>query len=220
MKPYDFQTSATHFYGLYHYYCFTDVTVKEYIIGTGPSELTVIFHQEVEWFLDEEERAHHTEERLAEIYADVKSQIVSAYVGRELIMMLRPSFTVYLEAWGLGGGFGLWAVQQSKNDGIRVVSYYYSQARTDAHRNLLNMPLDEFVRLIKQAHQNKIDRTGGRIGEDPALPMLVTDANYLQDYYIAGGAIYEGEEATRLPPPVPGEEEPVQDPARTGEEKE
>ena len=219
VKPYDFQTDATHFYGLYHYYCFIDITVKEYIIGTGPSELIVIFHQEVEWYFDEEEMSHYTEDRLAEIYADVRSQIVSAYEGRELIMMLRPSFTVYLEAWGLGGGFGLWAVQQGENDEIRAVSYDYSQARTDAHRNLLNIPLDEFIRLIKQAHQNKIARTGGRIGEDPTLPMLVTDANYLQDYYIAGGAVYEGDEATRLPPPVPGEEEPAQDPTRTGEEQ-
>ena len=50
--------------------------------------------------------------------------------------------------------------------------------------------------------------------------MLVTDANYLQDYYIAGGAVYEGDEATHLPPPVSGEEEPVQDYTQTGEEKE
>ncbi len=99
---------------------------------------------------------------------------------------------------------GEWFIQKGKDGDIRAVSKAYINARKEIHRNLLNFPLEEFVSLIKQAHQNKIARTGGRIGEDPTLPMLVTDANYLQDYYIAGGAVYEGDEATRLPPPVPG----------------
>ena len=217
-KPYDFQTDATHFKALRHYICFVDVAVKEYIIGEGPSRLTVKFHNEIFWIFNEEDKAMYTEEFIARIYADPKSRTASVYEGKELILLLRPTHSITIESWA-PSGLGEWFIQKGGDGDIRAVSKAYEDALTEVHRNLLNFPLDEFVRLIKQAHQNKIARTGGRIGEDPTLPMLVTDANYLQDYYIAGGAVYEGDEATRLPPPVPGEEEPAQDPTRTGEEQ-
>ena len=36
------------------YYCFVDVTVNEYISGTGPAMLTVVMHEETIWIaLDE-----------------------------------------------------------------------------------------------------------------------------------------------------------------------
>ena len=48
--------------------------------------------------------------------------------------------------------------------------------------------------------------TEGRIGIDKDLPMLVTDANYLQDFYISEGAVYDdSESSTLLPPQIPGE---------------
>ena len=71
------------------------------------------------------------------------------------------------------------------------------------------MPLADLVREVKQAHENRLVITEGRIGVEPFLPMLVTDANMLQDYYGAVGAVYEGEGATVLPPPVPGGDEPA-----------
>ena len=72
------------------------------------------------------------------------------------------------------------------------------------------MPLDDLVREVKQAHENRLVITEGRIGVESFLPMLVTDANKLQDHYGAVGAVYEGEGATVLPPPVPGGDEPAQ----------
>ena len=217
-KPYDFQTDATHFKALRHYNCFVDVTVKEYIIGKGPSQLTVKFHEEIFRIFNDEDQERYTDEFISRIYSDPKSRTASVYEGKELILLLRPTHSVSIESWA-PGMLGEWFIQKGEDGEIRAVSKAYGDALIELHRNLLDFPLDEFVRLIKQAHQNKIARTGGRIGEDPTLPMLITDANYLQDYYIAGGAVYEGEEATRLPPPVPGEEEPAQDPTRTGEEQ-
>ena len=202
-KPYDFQTDATHYKALRHYNCFIDVTVKEYIIGKGPSQLTVKFHNEIFWIFNKEDKEMYTDEFIAKIYGDPKLRTASVYEGKELILLLRPTHSVTIESWA-PGMLGEWFIQKGKDGDIRAVSKAYINARKEIHRNLLNFPLEEFVSLIKQAHQNKIARTGGRIGEDTTLPMLVTDANYLQDYYIAGGAVYEGDEATRLPPPVPG----------------
>ena len=218
IKLSDYRTTGAYSDIVKHYYCFIDIAVKEYVIGKGPSELTVKFHTEIIWIIDEEDREYYTEERLSDLFQDPKFRTASTYEGKELILFLRPTHSISIESW-TPSGMGVWFIQEGDNGEIRAVSNAYRRALTDAHRNLLNMPLDEFVRQINQAHQNKIARTGGRIGEDPTLPMLVTDANYLQDYYIAGGAVYEGDEATRLPPPVPGEEEPAQDPTRTGEEQ-
>ena len=66
------------------------------------------------------------------------------------------------------------------------------------------MPLSELIPLIKEAAEERTAITGGRIGVHSSLPLLVTDANKLQDYYGAVGAVYEGEGATVLPPPAPG----------------
>ena len=52
--------------------------------------------------------------------------------------------------------------------------------------------------------QAGIVRPVGGIGDSQPLPVLVTDANRLQDFYVEVGAVYEGEEATTvLPPPRP-----------------
>ena len=104
------------------------------------------------------------------------------------------------------------------DDELRAIATAMDRwARTAEHRRQFNRPLDELIQEIKQAIETRTTQTGGRIGLDPALPMLITDANRLQDFYQAVGAVYEGDDATVLPPPVPGQEELKQDPTRTGE---
>ena len=47
-------------------------------------------------------------------------------------------------------------------------------------------------------------RPVGGLGDSQPLPVLITDANRLRDFYVEVGAVYEGEEATTvLPPPRP-----------------
>ena len=75
---------------------------------------------------------------------------------------------------------------------------------TPEERNRFDLALSELVERIKEAAENRPAVTGWRIGEDPNLPLLVTDANRLQDFYRAAGAVYEGDGATVLPPPIPG----------------
>lgn len=68
----------------------------------------------------------------------------------------------------------------------------------------MDMPLSELIPQIKKAAEERTAITGGRIGAHSSLPLLVADANKLQDYYRAVGAVYEGDGATVLPPPAPG----------------
>lgn len=120
------------------------------------------------------------------------------YEGREMILFLGIPISLGVEAWGT---LGRWFVQQ--NDGIRAVSQSIWFAINDEIRSKLDLPLDEMVEKIKRASRGRIWLTAGRIGRDPGLPMLVTDAYELRDFYTSVGAVYEGEGATVLPPPSP-----------------
>ena len=194
------------------YFCFVEVRVNEYIVGEGPSELTVIMYR---YFLYS--RYPEKWPSIKELYTDA-SNTISRYEGKEMIMFLGPIDTRAVEAWDLlAFKRGWWFVQQKNGEPPRAVAWSIDRATTDELRSQLDLPLDELVRQIKEAAEERLVLTGGRIGVAPGLPMLVADANKLQDFYQQTGAVYEGEGATVLPPPVPGDEDPELPPTRTGE---
>lgn len=194
------------------YLCFVEVRVNEYIVGEGPPELTVIMYRYFLFSLYPEEWPS-----IGELYTDASNEI-SRYEGKEMIIFLGPIDTRAVEAWILlDYKRGWWFVQRKNNETPRAVAWSIDRATTDELRRQLDLPLDELIHQIKEAAKERITLTGGRIGFDPSLPMLVTDANMLQNFYQQTGAVYEGENATVLPPPVPGAEEPEQPPTQTGE---
>ncbi len=194
------------------YFCFIEVRVNEYIVGDGPPELTVRMYR---YFL----YSSYPEEwpSIEELYTDA-SNTISHYEGKEMIIFLGPADTQAVEAWSRRAfKRGWWFVQRKNGEPPRAVAWSIDRATTDELRSQLDLPLDELVRQIKEAAEERLVLTGGRIGVDASLPMLVTDANKLQDFYQQTGAVYEGDGATVLPPPVPGAEDPELPPTRTGE---
>lgn len=176
-----------------HSYCFADVRVNDYWVGMGPPELTVVLGKA----------------SLGSEYDDPDGNFArtrSVFEGRELVLFLGLPWSRAVEAWDSGGAFGAWFVQRDNGE-IRAVSEYVDWAEDDAQRSRLDLPLEELEREVKKASLERVALTGGRIGADPGLPLLVTDANYLQSFYSTVGAVYEGEGATVLPPPVPGLED-------------
>ena len=162
---------------------------------------------------------------------DPRTRTAAAYEGKELILFLEPSQTLAVEAWMVNGwsSFELWFVQRGEDivihevgsqfggpdlettvatpdgedsDEIRAVAQAILWARDAVQRDKLNVPLSQLVQEVKKAAQNRTAITGGRIGVDTGLPMLVTDANQLRAYYTSVGAVYEGDEATVLPTAV------------------
>lgn len=106
----------------------------------------------------------------------------------------------------------MWFLQQT-DQGIRALAQgIWRVLVTEELRNALeeiyntlDRPLDEMVADVKQAAINRTTITGGRIGPYPDLPMFITDAHNLRDYYISVGAVYDdSDDATVLPPPAPG----------------
>ena len=161
---------------------------------------------------------------------DPRARTADAYEGKELVLFLEPSQTLAMEAWMVNGwaSFELWFVQRGEDvaihqvgsqfggpdlettvtapdigsDEVRVVAQAILWAANDEQRNKLNIPLSQLVREVRKAAERRTAATGGRIGVDATLPMLVTDANRLRNFYEAVGAVYEGDEATVVPPVV------------------
>ena len=187
------------------YFCFVDVAVKEYIVGVGPPVLSVIMERRNVWDLVDGSGNLFS---WASYYLDrIKSDTVSVYEGKEMILFLSIPLSIAVEGLGTLGGGDRWFVQQTE-DGIRAVAQNIWLARNDEMRSKLSLPLDEMIADIKEASVERLAITGGHMGTDPALPMLVTDANRLREFYTTVGAVYEGDNATVLPPPAPGEDDP------------
>ena len=203
------------------YYCFAEVRINEYIVGTGPPQLTLAIYQVTVigelagWGVTE--IGGDGDEELARYMNHPLTQLDPLYGGRELILFLHVSYTNAVETWLAPGGYR-WFIQRD-GDGLRAVSEQIRWARTDEHHRQLDRPLADLVREIKQAAEDRVTINGGRIGSDPSLPLYVDDANKLADFYQTVGAVYEGDGATLLPPPVPGGDEPAQPPAPVGEDQ-
>ena len=194
--------------GRYHYTCFADIAVKEYIVGVGPPTLTVILDI---IYLKENQLADFDkeEERYFEYYGDPE-EVATSYEGREIIFFLGPSPSLAVEAWAGLGGYNMWFLQQTDGEIRALAQNIWRATGIEEIRKTLDRPLDEMVADIKQAAINRETITGGRLGLDPYLPMLITDAHNLRDYYTSVGAVYDDtENATVLPPPVPGEDDPT-----------
>ena len=186
-------------------FCFVDMAIKEYIVGEGPPVLPVIMERRNMWDLIDSSGNLFPD--VLSILERIKSDTVSVYEGKEMILFLSIPLSIAVEGMGTLGEGSRWFVQQA-DDGIRAVAQNIWLARDDEMRSKLNLPLDEMIEDIKAASVERLAITGGRMGTDPALPILVTDANRLREFYTTVGAVYEGDNATVLPPPVPGEDDP------------
>ena len=207
--------------GLQYVYCFADIRVNEYLVGEGPPELTISLHREIlpgfdkitDGIVVEMERDEVIERYGGEnVWLDnllewPAAEVAEAYEGKELVLFLRLPYALTLEAFVVDGLFDVWLVQKNDVGDTRAVA------------GTVDIPLVDLERQIREAAANRTQVTGGRIGLRADLPLLVTDANQLHAHYKAVGAVYDGsEDATTLPPPVPGGNEPVGPPANTGED--
>ena len=191
------------------YHCFANVRINEYIVGEGPPELTISLHQNSMSLRDRrDDWPNIKDEIIMNDLNDPKTRTAEAYEGRELVMFLKPAGSISIETWTLGWQFSMWFIQRG-GDEIRAVAPDIVNAINDEQRARLDLPLAELVEGLKQAAEERTTITGGRIGVNRSLPMFITDANKLADYYqVTGTKYYSSGGTTALPPPVPGEDDP------------
>ena len=198
--------------------CYVDVRVGAYILGNGPSTLTVQRFFETYWEVWIARSAAEEGKTEQEIIEDRRRRLESAVyaggiVGREEVLFLGLADSISTEAWEV---FEFWDVQR-REDGTVIAVHperdLWRVLRPDdyqTHISKLEMELPAFTEALTTAHQARVIDYGGRIGADASLPMLVTDANQLRQYFTAVGAYASGSPTPAQPPPpcglaVPGQ---------------
>ena len=196
---------------LYDYHCFVDVAVSEYIVGEGPSVITVSVNRYpiTRYVIDELGKDPE------EVSNNPRSWTAGAYEGKEMVVFLSTPVTFAVETWAVAK---VWFVQRTDENLIQAVSLD-RDVSPDYLKDQKIMPLQELVQRAKQAAEERNILTNGRLGIDSRLPLLITDAYDLREYYINAGAVYGAVEgATVLPPPAPGEDDPAPPTIPTDEE--
>ena len=181
-------------------YCFADVRVNAYLLGTGPSTLTVIVQQSLyggrasdndeAYGLEQlESRRLAYERALSEggrfqydkplrgslpPYGPVVTGPSGGIGGREVVLFIRPLYRISVEGWQVSR---TWDVER-REDGT-VVALHPNRKWWGTG----SMQLPALTREVTEAHQAHVAANGGRIGGGTHLPMLVTDANRLSQYF-------------------------------------
>ncbi len=187
--------------GVWSIKCYMDVRANAYIVGSGPPSFTALL---LAWV---ESGDTHTEE--AREYMEMsrnmfEHSINTAFAGREHVIFFGPPVDLSSEAWRL---LGFWDVQRQE-DGTVVVKHpdieLWKYQRPDDYQTYLSrlvMELPAFTNEVTAAHQQLVTEYEGRIGAGASLPMLVTDANRLRDYYTEVGGFAPGAPTPAQPPP-------------------
>ena len=181
-------------------YCFADVRVNAYLLGTGPSTLTVIVQQSLyggqasdndeAYGLEQlESRRLAYERALSEggrfqydkplrgslpPYGPVVTGPSGGIGGREVVLFIRPLYRISVEGWQVSR---TWDVER-REDGT-VVALHPNREWWGTG----SMQLPALTREVTEAHQAHVAANGGRIGGGTHLPMLVNDANRLRQYF-------------------------------------
>ncbi len=198
--------------------CYVDMRANAYIVGSGPSILTILLFRLNYWddlyvSVATEGQAGHDGIEIEKDRQRWEALLGELFPGREHVMFLGPSVDLSSETWRF---MGYWDVQRAENGTVFAIHPerdLWRRLKPDDYAtyrwSILEMELPAFTLAVTTANQARVSEYGGRIGADKSLPMLLTDVNDLHQYYVNTGA-YDHPDGTPVPPPpVPGEGDPV-----------
>ena len=192
--------------------CYADVRVNNYVLGSGPSNLTVLV-------LNRNFGLDYPEHVLEEVRRDLErvvleggeiNSVVSVpdggIEGREMILFVGPTIDASAEAWEV---FITWSVERQNGGTVVAVHPFRGVWRAysdnyETYRSQLEIELPAFTQAVTTANQERITEYAGRIGADEHLPLLVTDANQLSQFYRDTGAYNHSDGPPVQPPPPCG----------------
>ena len=190
--------------------CYADVRVNAYVLGSGPSTLTLLVDYSYFSFEEEEkdvkERRDSTERALLESGVDDFIRVPEGGIeGREMMLFIGPSVDASTEAWQV---FDNWDVQQREDDTAIAVhphrDFWSTEDSYLTYLSQLEMELPAFTQAVATANQARITEYGGRTSAHERYPMLVTDANRLSQFFTDMGAYNHPDGPPVQPPPACG----------------
>ena len=189
--------------------CFADVRANEYIVGTGPDELTVVLQEFPYWEASVPDPV--VERRLLVLenvftrgdYHDNTSWVpADGLEGVESFVFLGPATDHGLEAWQV---YAFWDIERTDDGSIVAVHPNrdkWERSHPGQYTAEVEMSMDAFKTAARAAQKARMDEYDGRIGEASDLPDIVTDANAFNLYYTDVGAVNHPDGAPAAPPPA------------------
>ena len=167
--------------------CYADVRVNSYVLGSGPSTLTVMLKKYRYWYSWEQEVVDewigYMERLLIEGGDGSDFRVLvpqGGYEGREMILFVGPAVDASTEVLQV---FHTWDVER-REDGTAIAVHPFRGhwSSSDTYRSQVEMELSAFTQAVAAANQERIDEYGGRTAADDGYPMLVTDSNHLSQF--------------------------------------
>ena len=180
-----------------HIHCFSDVSVSEYIVGSGPRRVTFISERRP---FDNRSGDFGEVPRDEAYFADITEPLVEAVEGYEWILWLEVPVDPTTETWNVSMRR---SVQRSTNGDIVAVSRWHRETLLGSeYANRLDYPLDDYVAEMKSAMQYYRDLYGGKVADSPDAPSLILNADpgHLRHYLHSIGT-YDLPGFTPSPPP-------------------
>ncbi len=191
--------------------CFADIRVHDYILGHGPSRLTLQVYWE---FYGAREEVIEGLREFYEHFLVEGEPGTRGIIGREMVLFLFPSIDHATEVWQAFGGMDV----QRQEDGTVIAVHPGRDAwrslrpnEYGGHLSVLEPDLSRLEQDIVAAHQARVSEYGGRIGADTRLPSLISDIHDLDEFMVSTGAYDDPDNPPAQPPPVPGEGDPLPD---------
>ena len=195
--------------------CYADVRVNAYIIGSGPSVLTVLVAHDIYYPHTDEEvenRKRFWERALTEEGADHHHFEVEPIVGREAMLFIGPAVGTSVEVWRV---FHNWNIEQGDDGTVVAVhphSRYFSAEKQQKHRSIMELELPAFKKAVVAAQAARVAANDGRVlpedaggyADTPVLPhpKLITDVHDLPKFFREVGAYDHPDGPPAQPPPA------------------
>ena len=188
--------------------CFADMRVNDYIVGSGPAELTVWV---MYYLYGLSEHAAMGEQYRSEVERVVTEggdfyevEVVDGGIaGREVVVALKPAWDTRAAAWHVGP---TWDIQRLGDGSIVAIhpqaDHFFGESYR-ANRAALQMTLPALVTAMETAHAAHVTEHGGRIGEEADLPLLMDAADELPAYIAAQIPTPEAGSPPPKPPTAP-----------------
>ena len=180
--------------------CYTDIAVRQYIFGSGPSRIT---YRSGGRSVDELSGDFGTVERDSAYFADITSPLTKSLEGYEWIIWLTTPQDASQGAWK---ATSMWDVQRREDGAIVGVSRYRVGSNDESvYLDELEPALEDFVPDTKAAMAHYVELYGGKIGDSANAPSFISspDLSSIYEYIKLMGALDVPGFTFTPPPPSP-----------------
>ena len=170
--------------------CFSDIRVNDYMVGSGPSNLTVVIDSYRMPDADEEHRLR------------VESWLGEVVGGREKVMFIGVETDHSVEAFKI---WEAWDIVRN-DDGAAMVHHprrsYWLGEDAAKYRSKVEWTLDVFKEEARAAHNARNEKYDGRVADGTQYPRIIANVSNLHEYYVETGAVNhpDGPPERELPP--------------------